>query len=184
MSSVTELLVRWGDGDQGAFTELVPLVYDELRQLARFHLSRERQGCTLQATALVHEAYLRLVDQTRTRWNGRAHFFAAAAQVMRRVLVDRARENLAYKRGEGIAPASLDDALMVADETPFPILELDEALNDFATFDPRRARVVELRYFGGLSVKEIAEVMDISEATVKRDWALARAWLYRRLGRA
>jgi RNA polymerase sigma factor (TIGR02999 family) len=182
MSSVTDLLERWSGGDQEAFAELVPLVYQELRQLARYHLRHERPGCTLQATALVHEAYLRLVDQNRMEWNGRAHFFGAAAQVMRRVLVDRVRERNAQKRGDGVTPIPLDFALMVPAETPYGIIALDDALNELAKLDPERARVVEFRYFGGLSVKETAAVMEVSESTIKRDWALARAWLYRRLG--
>jgi RNA polymerase sigma factor (TIGR02999 family) len=181
MSSVTELLNRWSEGDAQAFTDLVPIVYQELRQLARYHLSMERPGCTLQATALVHEAYLRLVDQTSMQWNGRAHFFGAAAQVMRRVLVDRARERNAQKRGEGVIPEPLEVAMETPQEPAYGVIELDEALNDLAVFDPERVRVIELRYFGGLSVGETAEVMQVSESTVKRDWALARAWLYRRL---
>jgi RNA polymerase sigma factor (TIGR02999 family) len=181
MSSVTDLLARWSTGDQQAFTELVPIVYQELRQLARHHIRLEGPGCTLQATALVHEAYLRLVDQTSMEWNGRAHFFGAAAQVMRRVLVDRARERNAQKRGSGMIPEPLDTALGVPQEPAYDVIALDQALNDLAVLDPERVRTIELRYFGGLSVKETADVMAVSEATVKRDWALARAWLYRRL---
>ena len=182
MSSVTDLLARWSSGDQEAFAELVPLVYNELRQLARHHLSHERPGGTLQATALVHEAYLRLVDQDRTGWNGRAHFFGAAAQVMRRVLVDRARERNAQKRGDGVILEPLHAAQEAASEPSWDVLALEDALNDLAKIDPDRVRIVELRYFGGLTVRETAEVMGISEPTVKRDWALARAWLFRRLG--
>lgn len=183
MSGVTELLIRWSEGDQKAFTELVPIVYQELRQLARYHLSRERPGYTLEATGLVHEAYLRLVDQNRMQWDGRAHFFGAAAEVMRRVLVDRARERNAQKRGSGVAAESLEVALGVSGETQsYDILALDEALDKLAELDPDRVRVIELRYFGGLSVKETAAIMNVSEATVKRDWALARAWLFRQLG--
>jgi RNA polymerase sigma factor (TIGR02999 family) len=182
VSSVTDLLTRWNSGDQEAFAELVPLVYDELRQLARHHLSHERPGGTLQATALVHEAYLRLVDQNRTGWNGRAHFFGAAAQVMRRVLVDRARERNAQKRGDGVLLEPLHEANEAASEPSWDVLALEDALNDLAKIDPDRVRIVELRYFGGLTVRETAEVMGVSEPTVKRDWALARAWLFRRLG--
>jgi len=182
VSSVTDLLARWSSGDQEAFAELVPLVYNELRQLARHHLSHERPGGTLQATALVHEAYLRLVDQDRTGWNGRAHFFGAAAQVMRRVLVDRARERNAQKRGDGVILEPLHAAQEAASEPSWDVLALEDALNDLAKIDPDRVRIVELRYFGGLTVRETAEVMGISEPTVKRDWALARAWLFRRLG--
>ena len=182
MSSVTDLLVRWSGGDQGAFTEMIPIVYRELHNLARYQLSLERPGCTLQPTALVNEAYLRLVDQTRMQWKDRAHFFGAAAQVMRRVLVDRARERNAQKRGGGVLPESLDVALEVPQESGYDVIALDQALTELAVLDPDRVRVIELRYFGGLSVKETAEVMEVSEATIKRDWALARAWLYRRLG--
>ncbi len=183
MSGVTELLLRWSDGDQQAFGELVPIVYQELRQLARYHLSRERPGDTMQPTSLVHEAYLRLVDQNRMQWNSRAHFFGAAAEVMRRVLVDRARERNAQKRGSGQVPESLEVALGLSTDTrSFDVLALDEALEKLALIDPDRVRVIELRYFGGLSVKETAVVLGISEATVKRDWAFARAWLFRHLG--
>jgi RNA polymerase sigma factor (TIGR02999 family) len=182
MSSVTDLLVRWSAGDSDAFSELLPIVYQELRLLARHHLRSERDAGTLQPTALVHEAYLRLVDQSRMQWSGRAHFFGAAAQVMRRVLVDRARERNAQKRGEGAVHESLDVAILIPQQAEFDITALDEALNDLAAIDPDRVRIVELRYFGGLSIRETAEVMQVSEATVKRDWALARAWLFRRLG--
>jgi RNA polymerase sigma factor (TIGR02999 family) len=184
MNSVTDLLARWSAGDPEALTELIPVVYQELRQLARYHLSLEGPACTLQATALVHEAYLRLVDQTRMEWSGRAHFFGAAAQVMRRVLVDRARERKAHKRGDGVIPESLDVAVGLSQEDAFDVIALDEALNKLAEFDPSQVRVIELRYFGGLSVKETAAVMEVSEATIKRDWALARAWLYRSLSGA
>jgi RNA polymerase sigma factor (TIGR02999 family) len=182
MSSVTDLLVRWSAGDSDAFSELLPIVYQELRLLARHHLRSERDAGTLQPTALVHEAYLRLVDQSRMQWSGRAHFFGAAAQVMRRVLVDRARERNAQKRGEGAVHESLDVAILIPQQAEFDITALDEALNDLAAIDPDRVRIVELRYFGGLSIRETADVMQVSEATVKRDWALARAWLFRRLG--
>jgi RNA polymerase sigma factor (TIGR02999 family) len=182
MTDITALLERWSEGDSAAFTELVPIIYQELRKLARYQLGHERAGVTMQPTALVHEAYLRLVDQNRTQWNGRAHFFGAAAQVMRRVLVDRAREHQAQKRGEGIVPEALDGANEAASETPWDVLELEDALNDLGKIDPDRVKMVELRYFGGLSVRETAEVMGVSEPTIKRDWALARAWLFRRLG--
>lgn len=181
MSDVTDLLARWSAGDGQAFAELVPIVYQELRRLARYQLSHERPGDTLQPTALVHEAYLRLVDQNRTQWNGRAHFFGAAAQVMRRVLVDRARERLAQKRGDGVEPEPLDAALGVAAEPSWDLIALDEALTELGALDPDRVKVVELRYFGGLTVRETAEILEVSEPTVKRDWALAKAWLYRRL---
>ena len=184
MGSVTDLLTRWSAGDAEVLSELIPIVYDELRGLARYHLSLEGPGCTLQATALVHEAYLRLVDQTRTEWSGRAHFFGAAAQVMRRILVDRARERKAQKRGDGVIPESLDVAVGLSEEAAFDVLALDEALTKLAGLDPDRVKVIELRYFGGLSVRETAAVMEVSEATVKRDWALARAWLYRSLSGA
>jgi RNA polymerase sigma factor (TIGR02999 family) len=182
MGEVTELLIRWSSGDARAIDELVPVVYQELRQLAAYHLSRERFSGTLQPTALVHEAYLRLVDQSRVQWSGRAHFFGAAAQVMRRVLVDRARERNAQKRGEGASHEPLDVAIAAPGDTSYDLVALDEALNHLAALDADRARVVELRFFGGLSVKETAAIMGSSEATIKRDWALARAWLFRRLG--
>ncbi|HWS55486.1 MAG TPA: sigma-70 family RNA polymerase sigma factor [Pyrinomonadaceae bacterium] len=178
---LTQLLVAWSDGDQQALNELFPLVYDELRQLARRHMRRERRGHTLRTTALVNDAYLRLVDQRQVRWQNRAHFFAIAAQMMRRILVDHARAKHYEKRGGGAAHVPLEEAAVVAEGKAGEILALDEALKSLAEIDPRRARVVELRYFGGLSNEEIAEVLKVSTNTVTRDWNMARAWLYHEL---
>jgi RNA polymerase sigma factor (TIGR02999 family) len=178
---LTQLLVAWSDGDGAALDELFPLVYDELRQLARRRMRRERQGHTLRTTALVNDAYLRLVDQRQVRWQNRAHFFAIAAQMMRRILVDHARAKNYEKRGGGAAHVPLEEAAVLAEGRASEILALDEALRALAEIDPRRARVVELRYFGGLSNEEIAEVLKISPNTVTRDWNMARAWLYQEL---
>jgi len=181
---LTELLVAWSDGDQKALDELFPLVYGELRQLARRYMRRERQGHTLRTTALVNDAYLRLVDQREVRWQNRAHFFAIAAQMMRRILVDHARSKHYEKRGGGAVHVPLEEAAVLAEGKASEILALDEALQALSDLDPRRARVVELRYFGGLSNEEIAEVLKISPNTVTRDWNMARAWLYQELGGA
>jgi RNA polymerase sigma-70 factor, ECF subfamily len=178
---LTELLVAWSDGDQKALNDLFPLVYDELRQLARRHMRRERRGHTLRTTALVNDAYLRLVDQRQVRWQNRAHFFAIAAQMMRRILVDHARAKHYEKRGGGAAHVPLEEAAVVSEGKAAEILALDEALRALAEIDPRRASVVELRYFGGLSNEEIAEVLKVSTNTVTRDWNMARAWLYHEL---
>jgi len=179
---VTRLLEEWSDGNQAALDELMPIVYDELRRLARSFMKRERAGNTLQTTALVNEAYLKLVDQHRAQWHNRKHFFAVASQLMRRILVDRARERGYQKRGGGQLTVSLDEALTVsADEQAAELIALDEALKELATFDKRKTRVVELRYFGGLSVEETAEVLKISPVTVMRDWTSAKAWLYANL---
>jgi len=178
---LTQLLVAWSDGDRAALDELFPLVYDELRQLARRRMRRERQGHTLRTTALVNDAYLRLVDQRQVRWQNRAHFFAIAAQMMRRILVDHARARNYEKRGGGAAHVPLEEAAVLAEGKAAEILALDEALVALAEIDARRARVVELRYFGGLSNEEIAEVLKISPNTVTRDWNMARAWLYQEL---
>lgn len=177
---ITLLLDRWSNGDTKAFEEMVPLVYTELKRLAQHLLKNERSGHTLQSTALVHEAYLRLVDQTRIGWNGRAHFFGAAARAMRRVLVDHARARNAQKRGDGAVRVDLDH-VTIAVEPDLDVLALDRALDELAAFDPERARIVELRYFGGLSVEEAAAILDSSPATVKRHWTVARAWLFRRI---
>jgi len=178
---LTELLVAWSDGDQKALDELFPLVYDELRQVARRQMRRERPGHTLRTTALVNDAYLRLVDQREVRWQNRAHFFAIAAQMMRRILVDHARAKRYEKRGGGAAHVPLEEAAVLVHGKEAEIVALDEALTTLAGIDPRRARVVELRYFGGLSNEEIAEVLKVSPNTVTRDWNMARAWLYREL---
>jgi RNA polymerase sigma factor (TIGR02999 family) len=178
---VTQLLLAWGGGDAAAFNELMPLVYAELRTLARRQMQRERSGHTLQATALVHEAYLRLIDQRQVHWQNRAQFFAVAAQVMRRVVVDYARKRRRIKRGGGTPHLSLDEtALWTPSQSP-QVLELDEALYRLAAVDERKSRVVEMRYFGGLSVEEVAAVLGVSENTVISDWAVAKAWLRREL---
>jgi len=178
---VTELLKAWGDGDRGALDRLVPLVYAELKRRAGAQLARERGSHTLQPTALVHEAFLRLVDQRSARWQNRAQFFGVAAQLMRRILVDHARARAAAKRGGDALRISLDDASEAAVSPETDVLLLNRALERLAVLDPRQAQVVELRYFGGLSVEEVAAVLEVSEITVKRDWAMARAWLYREL---
>jgi RNA polymerase sigma factor (TIGR02999 family) len=181
---VTRLLRAWSDGDRQALDALLPVVYAEVRRLARSYLRRERPDHTLQATALVNEAYLRLVDQREVQWQNRAHFFGIAAQIMRRILVDHARMRGAQKRGSGEVPVVFDEALEVAAERNLDIVALDEALEALAALDARQARIVELRFFGGLSIEEAAEVLSLSPATVKREWAGARAWLRRELQRA
>jgi RNA polymerase sigma-70 factor, ECF subfamily len=178
---VTALLVAWTDGDHVAFDRLMPLVYAELRRLAHRYMRGERQGHTLQTTALVHEAYMRLVDCSRVRWENRAHFFAVSAQLMRRILVDAARTRGAQKRGRNVAHVSLDDEAVVTPGPEASLVALDEALTSLSRVDARKARVVELRYFGGLSVTETAEVLHVSPETVMRDWRLARVWLLREL---
>ena len=176
-AKITQLLIEWNNGRSGALQDLLPLVYGELRGLAARRLRRERPDHTLQPTALVHEAFIRLVDQRRVRWQNRAHFYGVAAQVMRRILVDRARKRAADKRGAGWQRVTL-----VGDKTPnssrdVDVLALDDALRRLAVLDPQQERIVELRYFGGLTLDETAEVTGISTATVKREWAIARAWL-------
>lgn len=178
---ITDLLLAWSEGDRQAFDRLVPLVYAELRRQARVQLAREREAHTLQPTALVHEAFLRLVDQRSARWQNRAQFFGVSAQLMRRILVDHARARDAAKRGGGAVRISLDEAPEAAASPETDVLLLDEALERLASLDERQARVVELRYFGGLSVEEAAAVLDVSEITIKRDWAMAKAWLFREL---
>ena len=177
---ITQLLALWTSGDSNALHALLPLVYDELRSLARGYLQRERSDHTLQSTALVHEAYLRLVDQNVT-WQNRAHFFGIAAQMMRRILVDHARGRNTAKRGEGIYRVTLDEELMGVGKRDVDVIALDEALTHLAKFDPQQSRIVELRFFAGLSIEETSEVMKISPATVKRDWAMAKAWLHREM---
>ena len=178
---ITQLLAEWSEGNQAALDKLYPLVYNELRRLAHGYLRRERKGHTLQTTALINEAYLRLVDQKQAHWANRSHFFAISAQIMRRILIDHARRYDYAKRGGGAPRISLDEAAVVAKERARELLMLDEALNGLAKIDPRRGRVVELRYFGGLNNEEIAAVLKISENTVTRDWNMARAWLYQEL---
>jgi RNA polymerase sigma-70 factor (ECF subfamily) len=178
---ITELLAEWSDGNQSALDELYPLVYDELHRLARRYMSRERKGHTLQTTALINEAYVRLVDQRNARWANRSHFFAISAQIMRRILIDHARRYAYAKRGGGARQVSLEEVATVARADLSEFVRLDEALKSLAELDPRRSQVVELRYFGGLNNEEIAGVLKISENTVTRDWNMARAWLYRQL---
>jgi RNA polymerase sigma factor (TIGR02999 family) len=178
---VTNLLIQLRHGNRDAESRLMPLVYGELRRLAGRYMRGERPGHTLQATALVHEAYLRLVGHQEVDWQNRAHFFGVAASLMRRILVDHARAKLAKKRGGADQKVSLDEAVLVQPETSPQFLALDEALERLAKRDPRQARIVDLRYFGGLSEEETAEVLGISVRTVKRDWNVARAWLYQQL---
>jgi RNA polymerase sigma factor (TIGR02999 family) len=178
---VTRLLVNWSNGDRQALEALLPLVYDELRLLAGRYLRRERSGHTLQSTALVHEAYLRLIDQRNVQWQNRAHFFAVAAQMIRRILVDHARKTQTEKRGGQAPRLSLDEAMAVAQDRDVDLVALDDALNGLAEIDEQQARIVELRFFGGLSIEETAEVLRISPATVKRDWVMAKSWLYREM---
>ena len=181
---VTRLLIDWGGGDQAAFDRLVPLVYEELHRLARRHMGREHVGHTLQTTALVNEAYLRLVDQKRMRWQNRAHFFAIAAQMMRRILVDYARKRRYAKRGGELLRVSLAEAEGLSEERAADVAALDEALESLAEIDPQQGRVVELRFFGGLTIEETAEVLGLSHDMVKREWATAKAWLYREMSRS
>jgi len=178
---ITQLLAEWSNGNQGALDKLYPLVYEELRRLAHRYMRRERKDHTLQTTALINEAYLRLIDQKSVHWENRAHFFSISAQIMRRILIDYARRYQYAKRGGGATKISLDDAAVVAKERAAELLMLDEALIGLAKRDPRRSQVVELRFFGGLSNEEIASVLKVSPNTVTRDWNLARAWLYREL---
>lgn len=177
IESVTELLIAWNDGDASALDRLIPLVEGELRRLARHHMRRENPAHTLQTTALVNEVYLKLVDQTRAHWQSRAHFLSVAAQIMRRILIDYARRNLRGKRGGGASNLPLDETAILTPEKSAELLALDEALDRLSNLDPLKARIVELRHFGGLSVKETAEVLKISEITVIRHWGLAKSWL-------
>lgn len=181
MADVTELLERWGKGDEKALEALVPLVYRELRQLAAYYLKRERTDHTLQPTALVHEAYLRLARESSSGFNNRHHFLGAAANVMRRVLVDHSRRRKAVKRGSGTPALDLDRSLEAGVDTRVDLIALDQALTRLGERSPMPARVVELRYFGGLSIEETATVLGVAPATVKRHWAFARVWLYREM---
>ena len=178
---ITELLAEWSDGNQSALDALYPLVYDELHRLARRYMSRERKGHTLQTTALINEAYVRLVDQRNVHWANRSHFFAISAQIMRRILIDHARRHAYAKRGGGAQQVSLEEVAAITPNQSRELLRLDEALKSLAEMDPRRSQVVELRYFGGLNNEEIAGVLNVSENTVTRDWNMARAWLYKQL---
>jgi RNA polymerase sigma factor (TIGR02999 family) len=181
---VTRLLVNWSNGDQAALEELAPLVYGELRRLAARYLRKERSDHTLQSTALVNEAFIRLVDQRSVKWQNRAHFFGVAAQMIRRILVDHARNRQAHKRGSGAPKLSLDEAIALPERRDLDLVLLDDALNSLAKVDAQQARIVELRFFTGLTVEETAEVLGISPATVKRDWVTAKAFLYRDISRA
>lgn len=176
---ITGLLLDWGSGDKAALEKLIPLVYKELRRMAHQYMRRERAGNTLQTSALINEAYIRLVDYNKTRWQDRAHFFAVAAQAMRRILVERARSRSRQKRGGPGQRVSLDEAPDVAAERAADIIALDDALTDLYAIAPRKGQIVELRYFGGLSIDETAEVLGVSSPTVQREWRAAKAWLYR-----
>lgn len=178
---ITQLLVAWGDGNHDALDQLYPLVYDELHRLARRYMSREKKGHTLQTTALINEAYVRLVDQTNVHWANRSHFFAISAQIMRRILIDHARSHAYEKRGGGQQRVSLDEPATLQLVKASELIKLDDALKSLAEMDQRRSQVVELRYFGGLSNEEIAAALKISTNTVTRDWNMARAWLYQEL---
>ena len=182
-NQVTELLVRWRGGEKAALDSLMPLVYSELRRIAQHYLNNERPDHTLQSTALVHEAYVRLTGQALPQWQNRAHFFAVAAQLMRQILVDYARSHRASKRGGNVYKMALDEA----EEQPQPldvdVVALDDALKSLSDMDSQQSRVVELKFFGGLSIEDTADVLGVSPSTVKRDWVTARAWLYRELDR-
>ncbi len=177
--NVTELLQEWQQGDREALDRLTPLVYDELRRIAHAYVQRERSGHTLETTALVNEAYLRLAGGQNVNWQNRAHFFAVAAQVMRRILIDHARKRHYMKRGGEAQQVSLDEASLMTEVRASELVALDDALEELAKLDPRKSRVVELRYFGGLSLEETADVLEISMMTVRRDWRAAKAWLYK-----
>ena len=180
-SQVTELLRRWSRGDQEALNALVPLVYEDLRRLANYYLERESNAQTLQCTALVHEVYLRMCKQDNPQWEGRAHFFAVAAKMIRRILVDHARRKFAGKRGGRFQPGQLNNSLSLPVPASLDLLALDESLEELNKFDARKCRVVEMKFFGGLEAKDIANVLGTTEATVRRDWQIAKAWLYRHL---
>jgi RNA polymerase sigma factor (TIGR02999 family) len=180
---ITGLLLDWGNGDKAALDRVIPMVYQELRRLARRQMRRERAGDTLQTTALINEAYLRLVDYTRVRPRDRAHFFAIAAQAMRRILIERARSRRSTKRGSGAQRVSLDEVEDVSNERAADLVALDEALKNLAAIDPRKAEIVELKYFGGLTIEETAEVLEVSTPTVERDWQTAKIWLLREVSK-
>ncbi len=181
---ITQLLLSWSKGDKAALDQLVPLVYPELRMLARRYMGRENPGHSLQTSALINEAYLKLIDQQHVEWQDRAHFFAVSAQVMRRILVDHARRHN-VKRGRGVQHVSLEDVVVVApgEDAETDLVALDEALIGLTRIDPRKAQIVEMRFFGGLTVEEIGEVLKVSTGTIKRDWRAAKAWLYQELTR-
>ena len=177
--TITELLIQWREGDKAALDRLIPLVYKELRRIASYNLRRRRPGDSLQTSALINEAYLRLADHRNMHWQNRAHFFAVAAQAMRRILVDHARTRYAAKREGGLLKVSLDQAADIGQQRGAELIALDDALKDLAVFDVRKSRIVELRYFGGLSVEETADVLEVSPVTVKREWRAAKLWLLR-----
>ena len=178
---ITQLLVAWGKGDETALDQLIPVVYGELRRIAGNFMRRQNQGHTLQASALVNEAFLRLVDSNKVNWQSRTHFFAVSAQLMRRVLVDAARRRNSQKRGGDRFRVTLDDHIDISNESETDLVALDEALTRLADLNPRHSRIVELRYFGGLTEEQVAETLSVSARTVRRDWSVARAWLYREL---
>jgi RNA polymerase sigma factor (TIGR02999 family) len=178
---ISRLLRAWSDGEQSALERLTTIVYDELRRLAHYHMGGERPGHSLQTTALVNEAYMRLVDYKRMKWQNRAHFFAVSAQLMRRILVDHARSHN-LKRGPGVHHVSLDEGASIGGDRQDDLVALDDAMNALARLDPRKVQIIEMRFFGGLSVEETAEVLKVSPATVRRDWSIAKVWLYRELG--
>ena len=182
-TDATELLVAWSNGDESAFDKLVPLVYQELRALAKRYMRRERPDHTLQATALVNEAYTRLIDVNRIQWQNRTHFLAVAAQTMRRILVEFARQRHRQKRGGDAMRVTIDDAIDIAQDSSADLVALNDALSALATFDPRMSQIVELRFFGGLTVQETADVLNVSPETVMRDWKTAKAWLLREIRR-
>lgn len=178
---VTELLIGWSNGDRAALDKLMPLIDDELRRLAHRYMRQERADHTLQTTALVNEAFVRLVNRKNLQWQNRAHFFGIAAQLMRTILVDHARSHASAKRGGGARKLELNEALVVSQQRASEVIALDEALKQLALIDPRQSRIVELRFFGGLTVEEAAEVLHVSPVTIKREWSTAKAWLYREL---
>lgn len=183
LSEVTQLLVNWSKGDKAALDELIPLVQTELRRLARRYMGRENPGHTLQTSALINEAYIRLVDQHNVHWQNRAHFYAVAAQVMRHILIDHARSHSYAKRGGGARKVPLDEAVAINDQRAEELIALDDALNALAAIDARKSRIIELRFFGGLSIEETAEAMSISPITVTREWRSAKAWLRREMSK-
>ena len=180
---VTQLLMDWGKGDAQALNQLMPLVYNELHRIAGRYLRNERPNHTLQTTALINEAYVRIVDGKSVKWQDRAHFFGVAAQIMRHILVDHARSSRSAKRGGGVQKLTLDEAVAGSQERNLDLVALNDSLNSLAQIDPQQSRIIELRFFGGLTIEETAEVMSISPATVKRDWNMAKAWLYGEINR-
>src|SRR5437016_3664410 len=180
---VTQLLIEWSNGDKAALDKLMPLIYDELRRLAHHYMSREHSGHTLQTTAVVNEAYLRLINRKGVHWQNRAHFFAIAAQLMRSILVDHARSHAYAKRGGGARKIALDDAMVISQQRAAEVVALDDALKRLAEIDPLQSRLVEMKFFGGLTIEETGEVLGLSPATIKREWSTAKAWLYHELSK-